>query len=146
MGCIVLPGDFETMGKNAFFPSENFYLQRLQVQTTGKDGKRRHPSVELNEGATHDRYQGYSRRNEVAAGNGICCTVARPCTDRAFRETVGNRYDGLEQEIWMELSRAAAHIARDLTLPARNAAEHSQERSDCRDDHPVRPDMEERSD
>lgn len=43
--------------------------------------------------------------------------------DRAFRETVGDRYDGLEQEIWMELSRTAAHIARDLTLPTRNAAE-----------------------
>lgn len=43
--------------------------------------------------------------------------------DRAFRSLVGNRYDGIEQEIWMELSRTAYGIVRDLSLPRRNSYE-----------------------
>jgi len=43
--------------------------------------------------------------------------------DRAFRSVVGNRYDGIEQEIWMELSRTVYGIVRDLSLPTRNAHE-----------------------
>lgn len=43
--------------------------------------------------------------------------------DRAFRSTVGNRYDGVEQEVWMELSRNAAGIVREISLPTRNATE-----------------------
>jgi len=43
--------------------------------------------------------------------------------DRAFRQTAGKRFDGLEQEIWMELARHVAMAARDIHLPARNAQE-----------------------
>ena len=43
--------------------------------------------------------------------------------DRAFRDIVGKRYDGIEQEIWMELARTGYGIARDLSLPTRNARE-----------------------
>jgi hypothetical protein len=43
--------------------------------------------------------------------------------DRAFRSIAGKQYDGIEEEIWMELSRTAAGIARELSLPARNAWE-----------------------
>lgn len=43
--------------------------------------------------------------------------------DRAFRSTVGKQYDGIEEEIWMELSRTAAGIVRELSLPTRNAYE-----------------------
>lgn len=43
--------------------------------------------------------------------------------DRAFRSVVGKRYDGIEQEIWMELARTVAGYARDIPLTARNAKE-----------------------
>jgi len=43
--------------------------------------------------------------------------------DRAYRGVVGERYDEIEQEIWMELSRMALDIARDLSLPTSNAGE-----------------------
>ena len=43
--------------------------------------------------------------------------------DRAFRSTLGNRYDDFEQEVWMELSRSAARNVHDLLLPTRNAIE-----------------------
>jgi hypothetical protein len=43
--------------------------------------------------------------------------------DAAFRPVVGERYDEIEQEIWMELSRTAAAIARDLSLPVGTAHE-----------------------
>ena len=43
--------------------------------------------------------------------------------DRAFRSVVGKKYDGIEQEIWMELSRTVAGYARDIPLPSRNAKE-----------------------
>lgn len=45
--------------------------------------------------------------------------------DRAFRSAVGDRYEGLEQEVWMELSRTSADIARELALPVGNALELS---------------------
>jgi hypothetical protein len=41
--------------------------------------------------------------------------------DIAFRSVVGERYDAIEQEIWMELSRTASQIARNLSLPVDNA-------------------------
>ena len=41
--------------------------------------------------------------------------------DTAFRPVVGERYDEIEQEIWMELSRTAFTIARDLSLPVGTA-------------------------
>jgi hypothetical protein len=43
--------------------------------------------------------------------------------DRAYRGVVGEKYDEIEQEIWMELSRMALDIARDLSLPTSNAGE-----------------------
>ena len=43
--------------------------------------------------------------------------------DRAYRGVVGERYDEIEQEIWMELSRMALEIVRDLSLPTSNARE-----------------------
>ncbi len=43
--------------------------------------------------------------------------------DRAFRSVVGKRYEGIEEEIWMELSRTAYRIVRDFSLPTRNAFE-----------------------
>ncbi|MCJ7742563.1 MAG: hypothetical protein MUO95_07790, partial [Methanoregula sp.] len=43
--------------------------------------------------------------------------------DRAYRGVVGEKYDEIEQEIWMELSRMALDMARDLSLPTSNAGE-----------------------
>lgn len=43
--------------------------------------------------------------------------------DAAFRPVAGERYDEIEQEIWMELSRTASAIARDLSLPVGTAQE-----------------------
>jgi hypothetical protein len=43
--------------------------------------------------------------------------------DAAFRPAVGERYDEIEQEIWMELSGTAFAIARDLNLPVATAQE-----------------------
>lgn len=43
--------------------------------------------------------------------------------DRAYRGVVGEKYDEIEQEIWMELSRMALDIARDLSFPTSNAGE-----------------------
>lgn len=41
--------------------------------------------------------------------------------DAAFRPVLGQRYDEIEQEIWMELAGAAYTAARDLALPVRTA-------------------------
>ncbi|MGA2121707.1 MAG: hypothetical protein ABSG49_06640 [Methanoregula sp.] len=41
--------------------------------------------------------------------------------DAAFRPVIGERYDEIEQEVWMELSRTAFAIARDLSLPTETA-------------------------
>ena len=46
--------------------------------------------------------------------------------DRAYRDVVGGKYDEIEQEIWMELSRMALDIVRDLSLPTGDAAELSE--------------------
>jgi hypothetical protein len=43
--------------------------------------------------------------------------------DRSYRGVVGDTYDEIEQEIWMELSRMALDIVRYLSLPTRNASE-----------------------
>jgi hypothetical protein len=43
--------------------------------------------------------------------------------DNAYRGVVGGKYDEIEQEIWMDLSRMALDIARDLSLPTGNAVE-----------------------
>jgi hypothetical protein len=41
--------------------------------------------------------------------------------DRAFRDTVGDRYDEMEQEIWMEVAKIAFSIAKNLSLPVSTA-------------------------
>lgn len=41
--------------------------------------------------------------------------------ETAFRPLMGEKYDEIEQEIWMELSRTAFEIARYLSLPVGNA-------------------------
>jgi hypothetical protein len=41
--------------------------------------------------------------------------------DAAFRPVAGERYDEIEQEVWMELSHTAFAIARDLSLPTGTA-------------------------
>ena len=43
--------------------------------------------------------------------------------DNAYRGVVGEKYDEIEQEIWMELSRMASDIVHDLSLPMNNAGE-----------------------
>jgi hypothetical protein len=43
--------------------------------------------------------------------------------DRAFRSTVGERYDEIEQEVWMEVAGFAFTIAKNLTLPVGTAKE-----------------------
>lgn len=43
--------------------------------------------------------------------------------DRAFREIVGERYDEIEQEVWMEVAEAALIIAKNLALPVGTAQE-----------------------
>jgi hypothetical protein len=43
--------------------------------------------------------------------------------DRAYRGVVGEKYDEIEQEIWIELSRMALDIVRDLLLPTSTASE-----------------------
>jgi len=37
--------------------------------------------------------------------------------DRAFRSIVGERYDEIEQEIWMDVAETAFTIAKNLSLP-----------------------------
>ena len=45
------------------------------------------------------------------------------CYDRAFRDIVGERYDEIEQEVWMEVAGAAFTIAKNLSLPVDTAHE-----------------------
>lgn len=41
--------------------------------------------------------------------------------DRAFRATTGDKYDEMEQEIWMEVATIAFSIAKNLALPVGTA-------------------------
>ncbi len=41
--------------------------------------------------------------------------------DVAFRKVIGERYDEIEREIWIELSSMAVTTARDLGLPVKNS-------------------------
>lgn len=43
--------------------------------------------------------------------------------DMAFRDVVGEKYDDVEQEVWMEVSRKAFDIAKSLALPVVTPAE-----------------------
>jgi hypothetical protein len=43
--------------------------------------------------------------------------------DRAFRSTVGERYDEIEQEIWMALGETAFALAKNFSLPVGTARE-----------------------
>ncbi len=46
--------------------------------------------------------------------------------DAAFRKCLGEKYDELEREIWIELSQRALVIARDLGFPLKNAHDLSE--------------------
>ena len=41
----------------------------------------------------------------------------------AFRKALGNEYDALEREIWIELARMIRDIVHDCSFPTKNAAE-----------------------
>jgi len=43
--------------------------------------------------------------------------------EAAFRDVAGDRYDTIEQGIWMEISFVVDEIVRDLSLPVGNAGE-----------------------
>jgi hypothetical protein len=43
--------------------------------------------------------------------------------EAAFRDVAGDRYDEIEQGIWMEISFVVDDIVRDLSLPVGNAGE-----------------------
>jgi hypothetical protein len=43
--------------------------------------------------------------------------------ESAYRGVVGEKYDEIEQEIWMGLSTMVSSIVRDLALPVRTASE-----------------------
>jgi hypothetical protein len=43
--------------------------------------------------------------------------------EAAFRDVAGDRYDTIEQGIWMEISFLVNEIVRDLSLPVGNAGE-----------------------
>ena len=43
--------------------------------------------------------------------------------ESAYRDVVGEKYDEIEQEIWMGLSRMVSTIVCDLSLPSRTASE-----------------------
>jgi len=43
--------------------------------------------------------------------------------ESAYRGVVGEKYDEIEQEIWMGLSHMVSTIVRDLSLPSRTAGE-----------------------
>ena len=43
--------------------------------------------------------------------------------EAAFRDVAGERYDEIEQNIWMEISFVVDEIIRDLSLPVSNAGE-----------------------
>ena len=43
--------------------------------------------------------------------------------ESAFRDVAGDRYDEIEQSIWMELSVMVDEIVRNLSLPVSNAGE-----------------------
>jgi hypothetical protein len=43
--------------------------------------------------------------------------------ESAYRDVVGEKYDEIEQEIWMGLSRIVSTIVRDLSLPSRTASD-----------------------
>lgn len=52
------------------------------------------------------------------------CAASLPAMyDVVFRPVAGERYDELEQEIWIELSKLSFDIARSLKLPVKNAQE-----------------------
>jgi hypothetical protein len=56
-----------------------------------------------------------------------CASTLPAMYDLAFRSTMGKEFDGLEQEIWLNLARIMVPgIVRDLSLPIRNAHELAQ--------------------
>ncbi|MHB8163834.1 MAG: hypothetical protein ACYDDV_05710 [Methanoregula sp.] len=50
------------------------------------------------------------------------CAARLPAMyDVAFRKVLGDKFDDIERHIWIELSKRAFSIARDLSLPMNNA-------------------------
>ena len=50
------------------------------------------------------------------------CAIRLPAMyDVAFRKVLGDKFDDIEREIWIELSKRAFTIAQDLSLPMRGA-------------------------
>lgn len=50
------------------------------------------------------------------------CAARLPALyDVAFRKVLGEKYDEIEREIWIELSSRAVSIVKDLELPVKNA-------------------------
>jgi hypothetical protein len=43
------------------------------------------------------------------------------CYDLAFRKVLGDKFDDIEREIWIELSKTVFTIAQDLSLPMNSA-------------------------
>ena len=55
------------------------------------------------------------------------CAARLPALyDVAFRKVLGEKYDEIEREIWIELSSMAIGIARNLALPVKNAHDLSE--------------------
>ena len=50
-----------------------------------------------------------------------CASRLPAMYDVAFRKVLGVKFDEIEQEIWIELSKRAYAIARDLSLPLKGA-------------------------
>ena len=50
-----------------------------------------------------------------------CASRIPALYDVTFRKVLGEKYDEIEREIWIELSRRAVSITRDLGLPIKNA-------------------------
>ena len=52
-----------------------------------------------------------------------CAATLPSLYDSVFRKDVGNRYEALEHEVWMELAPMAYDIAKDLSLPVSSGEE-----------------------
>jgi hypothetical protein len=49
------------------------------------------------------------------------CASLPAAYEAAFRAIVRERYNGIEQEVWMDLAKSASGIAHSLSLPVQNA-------------------------
>ncbi len=51
--------------------------------------------------------------------------------DSAFRPAVGKKFDEIEQEIWVEISRVVLDVVSDLSLPVSTAKEVRRQSACC---------------